>query len=188
MMYRGIGSGHKLEVWAPGSGKALVLPRGRNSLQVLRPTGPPHCLSVLSQVRESAQAFSPGLLCVACGSYRRGKATCGDVDVLLTHPDGRSHQGVFNRLLDSLRQQGRNSISGRAAWPRAGQGWATPQEGEPQSGTLWAGSRGRWLRENAISSCGQSQFRAEMKQSTTPLLSNGCSVLPAGQLFDLTFL
>ncbi|XP_006095920.1 DNA polymerase lambda isoform X2 [Myotis lucifugus] len=57
-------------------------------------------------VRESAQAFSPGLLCVACGSYRRGKATCGDVDVLLTHPDGRSHQGIFIRLLDSLRQRG----------------------------------------------------------------------------------
>ncbi|XP_059025113.1 DNA polymerase lambda isoform X1 [Mustela lutreola] len=57
-------------------------------------------------VREVAQAFSPGLLCVACGSYRRGKASCGDVDVLLTHPDGRSHQGIFNPLLDSLRRQG----------------------------------------------------------------------------------
>lgn len=57
-------------------------------------------------VRISAQAFNPGLLCVACGSYRRGKATCGDVDVLITHPDGRSHQGIFSRLLDSLRQQG----------------------------------------------------------------------------------
>ncbi|XP_042094660.2 DNA polymerase lambda isoform X4 [Ovis aries] len=56
-------------------------------------------------VREAAQALNPGLLCVACGSYRRGKATCGDMDVLLTHPDGRSHQGVFSRLLDSLRQQ-----------------------------------------------------------------------------------
>ncbi|KAM7074026.1 DNA polymerase lambda isoform 3-T3 [Molossus nigricans] len=58
------------------------------------------------EVRESAQAINPGLLCVACGSYRRGKATCGDVDVLLTHPDGRSHQGIFSRLLDSLRQRG----------------------------------------------------------------------------------
>ncbi|XP_046509773.1 DNA polymerase lambda isoform X3 [Equus quagga] len=56
-------------------------------------------------VQKSAQAFNPGLLCVACGSYRRGKATCGDVDVLLTHPDGRSHQGILSRLLDSLRQQ-----------------------------------------------------------------------------------
>ncbi|XP_025736689.1 DNA polymerase lambda isoform X2 [Callorhinus ursinus] len=57
-------------------------------------------------VREAAQVFNPGLLCVACGSYRRGKATCGDVDVLLTHPDGRSHQGIFSPLLDSLRHQG----------------------------------------------------------------------------------
>ncbi|XP_051002625.1 DNA polymerase lambda [Acomys russatus] len=57
-------------------------------------------------VRRSAQAFNPGLLCVACGSYRRGKMTCGDVDVLITHPDGRSHQSIFNRLLDSLWQQG----------------------------------------------------------------------------------
>ncbi|KAL2769395.1 DNA polymerase lambda isoform c [Daubentonia madagascariensis] len=57
-------------------------------------------------VREAAQAFNPGLLCVACGSYRRGKVTCGDVDVLITHPDGRSHQGIFSRLLDSLRQRG----------------------------------------------------------------------------------
>ncbi|XP_023402567.2 DNA polymerase lambda isoform X1 [Loxodonta africana] len=57
-------------------------------------------------VQESAQALNPGLLCVACGSYRRGKATCGDVDVLITHPDGRSHQGIFSHLLDSLRQRG----------------------------------------------------------------------------------
>ncbi|XP_037660529.1 DNA polymerase lambda isoform X3 [Choloepus didactylus] len=56
-------------------------------------------------VRESAQALNPRLLCVACGSYRRGKATCGDMDVLVTHPDGWSHQGILSRLLDSLRQQ-----------------------------------------------------------------------------------
>ncbi|KAM9064991.1 DNA polymerase lambda isoform 2-T3 [Sarcophilus harrisii] len=57
-------------------------------------------------VREAAHALNPGLLSVACGSYRRGKATCGDVDVLVTHPDGRSHQGIFGQLLDTLRQQG----------------------------------------------------------------------------------
>ncbi|XP_006831327.1 PREDICTED: DNA polymerase lambda isoform X2 [Chrysochloris asiatica] len=57
-------------------------------------------------VQESALALNPGLLCVACGSYRRGKATCGDVDVLVTHPDGWSHQGIFSHLLDSLRQRG----------------------------------------------------------------------------------
>ncbi|XP_032035530.1 DNA polymerase lambda isoform X1 [Hylobates moloch] len=61
-------------------------------------------------VQKAAQAFNPGLLCVACGSYRRGKATCGDVDVLITHPDGRSHRGIFSRLLDSLRQQAVPSV------------------------------------------------------------------------------
>lgn len=95
----------------PGSGKALVLLTQEELLEGLKAHSP-SALSALAQVRESAQAFNPGLLCVACGSYRRGKATCGDVDVLLTHPDGRSHQGIFSRLLDSLRQQGISSISG----------------------------------------------------------------------------
>ncbi|XP_029950997.1 DNA polymerase lambda [Salarias fasciatus] len=57
-------------------------------------------------VREAALALDPGLLAVACGSYRRGKATCGDVDVLITHPDGTSHKGVFSRILQSLHDSG----------------------------------------------------------------------------------
>ncbi|KAM8806117.1 DNA polymerase lambda [Eudromia elegans] len=57
-------------------------------------------------VRQAALALNPGLVCVACGSYRRGKPTCGDVDVLVTHPDGRSHRGVFGKLLDSLHRSG----------------------------------------------------------------------------------
>ncbi|NXV40279.1 DPOLL polymerase, partial [Uria aalge] len=57
-------------------------------------------------VRQAALALKPGLVCVACGSYRRGKPTCGDVDVLVTHPDGRSHRGVFSKLLDSLHRSG----------------------------------------------------------------------------------
>ncbi|NXM58620.1 DPOLL polymerase, partial [Illadopsis cleaveri] len=57
-------------------------------------------------VRQAALALKPGLVCVACGSYRRGKATCGDVDVLVTHPDRHSHRGVFSKLLDSLHRSG----------------------------------------------------------------------------------
>ncbi|NWR20892.1 DPOLL polymerase, partial [Emberiza fucata] len=57
-------------------------------------------------VRQAALAIKPGLVCVACGSYRRGKATCGDVDVLVTHPDGQSHRGVFSKLLSSLHRSG----------------------------------------------------------------------------------
>ncbi|XP_060097789.1 DNA polymerase lambda isoform X2 [Heteronotia binoei] len=58
------------------------------------------------QVREAANSIKPGLVCMACGSFRRGKSTCGDVDVLVTHPDGHSHQGIFSKLLNSLRKTG----------------------------------------------------------------------------------
>ncbi|KAL2086757.1 hypothetical protein ACEWY4_017816 [Coilia grayii] len=57
-------------------------------------------------VRDAAHAVDPGLVAVACGSYRRGKATCGDVDVLITHPDGQSHKGVFSKVLHILHKSG----------------------------------------------------------------------------------
>ncbi|XP_047007136.2 DNA polymerase lambda isoform X2 [Ictalurus punctatus] len=57
-------------------------------------------------VREAAHSVNPELLVVACGSYRRGKPTCGDVDVLITHPDGQSHKGVFSKVLQKLHQSG----------------------------------------------------------------------------------
>lgn len=57
-------------------------------------------------VREVAHSINPGLLCIACGSYRRGKLTCGDVDVLVTHPDGNSHKGIFGKLIDGLKMRG----------------------------------------------------------------------------------
>ncbi|XP_044125087.1 DNA polymerase lambda isoform X1 [Bufo gargarizans] len=57
-------------------------------------------------VRKAAKAINPELVCMACGSYRRQKPTCGDVDVLITHADGKSHKGVFSKLIDSLKLQG----------------------------------------------------------------------------------
>nr|WKN12661.1 PolL [Chaunax abei] len=57
-------------------------------------------------VRDAVQAIDPHLVVVACGSYRRGKATCGDVDVLISHSDGKSHKGVFNKVLQSLHDSG----------------------------------------------------------------------------------
>ncbi|XP_024115288.1 DNA polymerase lambda [Oryzias melastigma] len=57
-------------------------------------------------VREAVRTLDPGLVAVACGSYRRGKATCGDVDVLITHPDGKSHRGIFSRVLQILHEDG----------------------------------------------------------------------------------
>lgn len=60
------------------------------------------------QVRDAAQAIDPGLVAIACGSYRRGKATCGDVDVLISHPDGKSHRGIFTKVLQTLRDSGKH--------------------------------------------------------------------------------
>lgn len=57
-------------------------------------------------VKEAALSIQPGLVAIACGSYRRDKATCGDVDVLITHPDGRSHANVYHPLLHQLHEIG----------------------------------------------------------------------------------
>lgn len=62
--------------------------------------------AIEKMVSDAARAVDPGLVSVACGSYRRGKATCGDVDVLITHPDRKSHKGVFSKVLHNLHESG----------------------------------------------------------------------------------
>lgn len=57
-------------------------------------------------VKKVALSINPGLQVFACGSYRRGKPTCGDVDVIVSHPDGKSHEGVMTKLLESLKSSG----------------------------------------------------------------------------------
>lgn len=57
-------------------------------------------------VKNAALEINLGLEAFACGSYRRGKPTCGDVDVIVSHPDGKSHEGVMTKLLDSLKSSG----------------------------------------------------------------------------------
>jgi hypothetical protein len=56
-----------------------------------------------SHVVANAQHIKQAAHAIHCsGSYRRGAATCGDVDILITHPDGKSHVGVFGPLLRRL--------------------------------------------------------------------------------------
>ncbi|XP_063867097.1 DNA polymerase lambda-like [Scylla paramamosain] len=57
-------------------------------------------------VREATLSLVRGAEVLVCGSYRRGKPTCGDVDVLITHPDGQSHELIFRPLLVRLRESG----------------------------------------------------------------------------------
>jgi hypothetical protein len=40
----------------------------------------------------------------ACGSYRRGKAACGDLDILITHPDREALVGLLEALVNKLRR------------------------------------------------------------------------------------
>uniref|UniRef100_A0A1E1X922 DNA polymerase n=1 Tax=Amblyomma aureolatum TaxID=187763 RepID=A0A1E1X922_9ACAR len=61
---------------------------------------------IADTVAKAALSVQPGLEVVPCGSYRRGRAMCGDVDVLITHPDGRSHEGVLCRILQILHDSG----------------------------------------------------------------------------------
>lgn len=58
------------------------------------------------QVRELAHQINLGLEVITCGSYRRGKSTCGDVDILVTHSDGRSHRGVLPQLVEEGERSG----------------------------------------------------------------------------------
>ncbi|CAI5996349.1 unnamed protein product, partial [Closterium sp. NIES-65] len=48
----------------------------------------------------------PGIAIVCGGSYRRGKATSGDMDFIITHPDGASHRGFLDRLVGRLKLVG----------------------------------------------------------------------------------
>ncbi|CAA7020736.1 unnamed protein product [Microthlaspi erraticum] len=46
----------------------------------------------------------PGVDIVCGGSYRRGKSTCGDLDIVITHPDGQSHKGFLTKFVKRLKE------------------------------------------------------------------------------------
>lgn len=65
---------------------------------------------LLLQVRSACHTINAGLHVITCGSYRRGRETCGDVDILVTHPDGHSHTGIFQQILELLTTQGKSCL------------------------------------------------------------------------------
>lgn len=58
------------------------------------------CLDVDNPYKEWIRLSFLQVNIVCGGSYRRGKATCGDLDIVITHPDGQRYvQSCFLFLL-----------------------------------------------------------------------------------------
>ncbi|TFK73093.1 hypothetical protein BDN72DRAFT_762389 [Pluteus cervinus] len=71
--------------------------------------------AIFELIKPIALEIDPGLFVEIMGSYRRGKADCGDIDILITRnpDDGRSHAGksatehrILRRLFPALRGAG----------------------------------------------------------------------------------
>ncbi|KAK1421684.1 hypothetical protein QVD17_24217 [Tagetes erecta] len=54
-------------------------------------------------LQRAAEDVLPGVSVVCGGSFRRGKATCGDMDIIITHPDGKSHIGFLTKYVKHLK-------------------------------------------------------------------------------------
>lgn len=59
-------------------------------------------------VKQTADEVVPGLMIETCGSFRRLKSSCGDIDMLITFKDGRKyiHEAILAPLVDKLKQIG----------------------------------------------------------------------------------
>ncbi|KAK0202659.1 DNA polymerase lambda [Desarmillaria ectypa] len=57
-------------------------------------------------IKPIALSIDPNLLVEIMGSYRRGKADCGDIDIMITRcpDDGKTHAGVLGKLLKKLHE------------------------------------------------------------------------------------
>ncbi|CAL1698496.1 unnamed protein product [Somion occarium] len=64
--------------------------------------------TIFDKIKAIALKIDPHLFIEIMGSYRRGKADCGDIDILITRPtdDGKTHAGVLCKLLRELRIAG----------------------------------------------------------------------------------
>ena len=57
-------------------------------------------------IQKKVKALCPTMHMQICGSYRRGKDTCGDIDVILCNPTGQPYVGVLKSLVLELKGVG----------------------------------------------------------------------------------
>ncbi|KAG9125877.1 hypothetical protein FRC07_005817 [Ceratobasidium sp. 392] len=62
---------------------------------------------IFERIKAAALGLDPLLEIEIMGSFRRGKATCGDIDILITKSaaNGGSHRGLLHRFIPLLRAQ-----------------------------------------------------------------------------------
>ncbi|XP_024023131.1 DNA polymerase lambda isoform X2 [Morus notabilis] len=56
-----------------------------------------------SLLKKAVEDILPGVVVICGGSFRRGKASCGDMDIVITHPDGKSHKGFLPKYVKHLK-------------------------------------------------------------------------------------
>ena len=61
---------------------------------------------ILNAVKREADIMVPGSECIVGGSYRRGKESCGDVDVLIFPPIGQEHVAIISAIHHQLKEKG----------------------------------------------------------------------------------
>ena len=63
------------------------------------------------KVKQAADEVVPGLMIETCGSYRRLKSSCGDIDMLITFKDGKRHihETVLAPLINRLKEIGKEN-------------------------------------------------------------------------------
>jgi len=66
------------------------------------------CEEIFNKIKEELLKILPENIIeiVLCGSYRRGKSSCGDMDILITRKDNSGIDGILSSLITSLKEIG----------------------------------------------------------------------------------